>query len=193
MSPTKSLIVAAVVAALSASCTPADDATTDTAVTTTPDITTPATTPGTTRDPVMGDTAQANQGEAVAMLVAVNEHEIAAAEQARDKNVTGEVREYADMLHRDHTQNLERTRELANSAGMQTSGAQPGMSGNESQMVQSMIDKSRQERERLAEMEGDAYRKAFLDMMVRDHTEAVAMIDDRMMAAATDDSFRQHL
>ncbi|MDQ3288486.1 MAG: DUF4142 domain-containing protein [Pseudomonadota bacterium] len=188
MSPTKSWIVAAMVVALGAACTPADDATTDTAVTTTPDMTTPTTTTpmGTPTEPTMGAgmEQQASQGEAVAMLVAVNEHDIAAAEQAIEENVTGEVREFAEMLRTDHTRNLEQTRQLANSPGMQVA---------DTQMVESMREKGQKELERLSQMEGDAYRKAFLDMMVRDHTEALSMIDNRMMPATTDASFRQHL
>lgn len=186
MSITKPLIAAALVAALSAACTPRDDVATETTATT-PDVTAPTTTPGAMPETTPGmdpATAQADQGEAIGMLMAINEHEIAAAEQAREKNVTGDVLAYAEMMHTDHGQNLEDTRELAESAGI---------NAMETQMVKSQREKSQRELERMAELEGDAYSTAYIDAMVRDHTEALTMIDSRMMPAATDDAVRQHL
>lgn len=178
MSTTKPLVAAALVVALSAACTPRDDVATETTPTMAPD-TMPGTTPG--MDPA---TAQADQSEAIGMLMTINEHEIAAAEQAREKNVTGDVLAYADMMRTTHTQNLQSTRGMAESTGITPS---------DTQMVQSQRDKGRSELERMAEMEGDAYSTAYIDAMVRDHTEALTMIDNRMMPAATDDAMRQHL
>lgn len=186
MSITKPLVAAAMVAALSAACTPGDDVATDTTPVT-PDVTTPTTTPDAMPETTPGlepSVAQADQGEAIGMLMAINEHEIAAAEQAREKNVTGDVLAYAQMMHTEHGQNLEDTLELAESAGIDVV---------ETQMVQSQRERSQRELERMAELEGDAYSTAYIDAMVRDHTEALTMIDNRMMPATTDDALRQHL
>jgi putative membrane protein len=58
--------------------------------------------------------------KALAAVMEVDRHEIAAAGDALSKNVEGEVRSYAEMLRDDHTRNLEATRRLMGDAG--TSG-----------------------------------------------------------------------
>jgi putative membrane protein len=94
--------------------------------------------------PMPGDTttnAATGQAEALALLVAVNEHEIAAAEQARSKGVDGEVREFADLMHREHSKNLAETQALA-----------PGAPGSSAQVTKQR-EKGTAEIDRLAALE----------------------------------------
>ncbi|HEY4554951.1 MAG TPA: DUF4142 domain-containing protein [Lysobacter sp.] len=124
------------------------------------------------------------EADAVGMLVAINEHEIAAAEQARSKNVKGRVLEYANMMHKEHTQNLQQTRALEGSAGVTA-----GTGGD----VAAQRTKSEAKRTQLASLSGDAYERAYIDAMVQDHQEALTMLDQRLIPAAQNAALRQHL
>lgn len=140
-------------------------------------------TPADTMAGTGADTAA--QGETLGFIVVVDEHEIAAAEQAREKEVGDDVRAYADMLHEEHTANLEATRELAESSGVQISRTGADLDAQRA--------KGESELERLGELVGEAYETAFLEAMVKGHTDALATIDDRLMAASAGGPLEQHL
>lgn len=124
----------------------------------------------------------AGDGEALAMVAAVDEHEIAAAEQARAKGVDGDVLAYADLLYGDHSENLARTRALAS----------PGLD-SDSPDVMRQREKGEAELAKLAALEGDAYETAYVDAMVKGHTEALAMLDERLIPSARDEAIKAHL
>lgn len=128
-------------------------------------------------------TAVPPPGEAMGWLVVVNEHEIAAAEQARAKKVDGKVLDYANMMHKEHTTNLEQTRALEGKAG---SIATTGLAAMQRA-------KGEAERTRLGALDGDAYERAYIDAMVKDHAEALAMLDRIIAAPETQDPLKQHL
>lgn len=120
-----------------------------------------------------------SQADALAMLMAVNEHEISAADQAIRKKVTGDVRQYAEMMRTDHGKNLQETTRLGGAASTATA-------------VTAMREKGENELRTLDAQTGKAYEKAYIDAMVKGHTEALAMIDNTMLPAATDANVRQH-
>ena len=123
-------------------------------------------------DPVVPvDGATDDARETLALVMAVDMHEVAMAEQAREKGVEGDVLAYADMLHTEHSANLEKDRQVADAAGL---------SPMETDAVQAMKEKGQAEMERLAEIDGEAYADAYVDAMVMGHTEALAMLDERM-------------
>jgi len=124
-------------------------------------------------------TTTATQADALAMLMAVNEHEIAAADQALAKNVTGAVRDFAQMMKTDHGKNLTDTTKLGGAAS--TSPA-----------VKTLKDKGEADLRTLDAQSGKAYEKAYIDAMVKGHTDALAMIDGTLLPAATDTNIRQH-
>jgi putative membrane protein len=119
------------------------------------------------------------QADALAMLMAVNEHEIAAADQALGKNVTGAVRDFAQMMKTDHGKNLADTTKLGGAAS-----TSPG--------VKTLKDKGDADLRTLDAQSGKAYEKAYIDAMVKGHTDALAMIDNTLLPAATDTNIRQH-
>lgn len=120
-----------------------------------------------------------SQADALALLVAINEHEIAAADQAIRKNVTGPVREFADMMRIDHTRNLADTTRL-------------GAAASTSPAVTAQREKGEAELRTLDAQTGKAYAKAYMDAMVKGHAEALAAIDNSMLPAATAANVRQH-
>jgi putative membrane protein len=120
-----------------------------------------------------------SQGQAVAMVGAVDKHEIAAAEQAKSKKVTGDVADFANMLHSEHSRNLE--------AGQKLGVAQT------SAEVTSMEEKGRADLAMLGEKSGKDYEKAYVDAMVKGHEEALSLLDSRLLPAATDENVRTFL
>jgi len=130
------------------------------------------------------------QAEALALVAAVDEHEIRLAEQARSKKVTGDARAYADMMVAHHTPHLAATRKLAGNAG--TSGAAAAGDTGGGAALQSLQSMSQQAQAQLAALQGDAYARAYIDRMVLDHQMALQMLD-ASMSVATDAKARNHL
>ena len=112
-----------------------------------------------------------SRGETLALVMAVNRHEVAMAEQARDKGVEGDVLAYADMLDADHSAGIEADIALAQTISL---------SPLDTEAVQALEEKGEAEMARLAELDGEAYADAYVDAMVMGHTEALAMLDERM-------------
>lgn len=149
--------------------------------------------PGATVDPAMGGDpalsgatgdagmqgAVQDEAAALGVLNAINEHEIAASEQALAKNVSGEVADYARMMIEQHTEN--RTRTTALGANADAAPAQAKRQQGEQQL--STLD----------QQQGDAYSRAYVDAMVKGHGEALAMLDDQLIPAAEREEVRQHL
>lgn len=119
------------------------------------------------------------QADALAWLVAADEHEIAAADQALAKSVTGKVRDYAQMMKTDHGKNLTDTTRLG--AATSTAAA-----------VTALKQKGEADLRALDANAGAAYEKAYVDAMVRGHTDVLAMFDSTLLPAATDANVRQH-
>jgi putative membrane protein len=123
--------------------------------------------------------ATTTQADALAWLVAADEHEIAAADQALAKNVTGKVRDYAQMMKTDHGKNLTDTIKL-------------GAAASTAPAVKALKDKGEADLHALDANAGAAYEKAYIDAMVRGHTDVLAMFDSTLLPAATDANVRQH-
>lgn len=124
------------------------------------------------------------QAEALAYLAAINEHEVAAAEQARGKGVDERVLAYADMLHAAHIQGLEATQALAASSGIAL---------HDSADVAAMRARNQASLEQLALLDESEFADAYLDAMVAGHSEVLALIDEKLMPAATTDALRAQL
>ena len=166
--------------------TPADTAA-GTADTATPagtptDTTTPAT--GTTPSadaagaPPAGNLSEAERG-ALGVLNAINEHEVAAGQQALSKNVPDNVAKFAQMMVDEHSKNRDQTNRFGPNADDAKAAAQR--------------DKGKAELDTLGKQSGDAYAKAYVDAMVKGHTEALAALDNDLIPAAVDPAVKTHL
>src|SRR5690606_16878822 len=144
----------------------------------------PETTPTTATGPDtagMDNASTGAQQEALGLLAAVDEHEVAAAQQAKSKDVDGAELEYANMMEAAHSQNLAATRAL-----MIADAAEPAA-------VADLKAKGQAELDRLGALQGDEYEDAYIDAMVAGHQDALAMLDSRLIPAARDAAVRQHL
>lgn len=116
---------------------------------------------------------------ALGLLAAVNEHEIAAAQQAKDKKVSAPVLAYAQMMEREHGENLANTKSLGSLASTPE--------------VQAMKDKDKSDLDTLGQKSGKDYETAYIDAMVSGHTEALALIDGRLLSLASVGPVKDHL
>lgn len=169
--------------------TPADTpAGTDTATpagtptdTTTPATGTTPTTPTTDATgtmPTAGKLSEAERG-GLGVLNAINEHEIAAGQQALSKNVPDKVAKFAQMMVDEHGKNRDQTNRFGPNADDAKASAQR--------------TKGKTELDTLSKQSGDAYAKAYVDAMVKGHTEALATLDNDLIPAATDPAVKTHL
>jgi len=149
--------------------------------------TTPATppadtTPTATEAPVPAPSTAAaalTQAQAVTLVGAVDKHEIQAAEQARGKKVRRDVLDFANLLHTEHSKNLE--------AGQKLGATET------SPELTAMEEKGRAGLAELDTKTGNDYEKAYVDAMVKGHEEALSMIDTKLLPTATDDNVRNFL
>lgn len=125
-------------------------------------------------------------GDSVALstLSAVNKHEIAAAELAQSKTVDSATMDYAKMLQKDHTANLEKVESISQLT--KTPIAQ-------SEDVKALEQKTAAERDALAKLDGMAFQNAYLDAMIKGHADVLSKIDTKLLPGASDAAVQQHL
>lgn len=126
-----------------------------------------------------------SQTAALQTIVEIDQHEIAAAEQAQQKAMAADVKAFADTLRNDHSRNLTMSRKLLDGAdggdAMGKSAIADLRSGHEA------------ERQQLADLDGDAYQAAWLDAMVRGHNDTLDKLDNQLIPAANDENVKRHL
>jgi predicted outer membrane protein len=189
LSPTKTSFVALslLTVALATSCDRRDDPgnapTPDAAVSDTAPV--PATDP-TASVPAAADgdaaspaaTPATDDALALGLLAAVDDHEIQAAQQAMSKKVSAPVMDYARMMEKQHTDNLVETKALGALA--------------DTPEVQAMKEKAASDLAELGKKSGKDYESAYVAAMVSGHTEALALIDGRLLALASPGPVRDH-
>jgi len=124
-------------------------------------------------------------GVSLALVSAVDEYEIAAIEQARDRKLGAATREYAQMLYREHRENLAQSREVMSEG----KPVEPEMTAE----VHGLVGRNKESLEALAKTPAADYERAWLQAMVDGHTEALAMLDTRLIPAAKDEPLRNFL
>lgn len=140
-------------------------------------------------DPLLAEgaamqTGAVTEGDALAIAIASDEHEIAASELARSKKVSEPVNAYADMMIKEHTAHMEKARALEGSAGVQA-GTGP--------MVASLRTESETARNRLNGMEGQDFERAYVEEMVNSHQKTLTMLESQLIPAAQNQALRDFL
>jgi putative membrane protein len=124
------------------------------------------------------------EAEILAYLNAMNEAEVAAAQDALTKNVDGRVLKFAEHMNKDHSKSLEDTQKIAQSMEVQP---------QDTDAVVRFREKSSGIRSDLAQLDAGAFANAYMDYMVRDHAHALEMIDQNFMKNAKDVQLLDHL
>ena len=124
-------------------------------------------------------TASSDDSLALGLLGSVNEHEIAAARQAKEKKVSAPVLAYAEMMETEHSANQAKTQSLGTLASTDE--------------VKAMKEQGATELATLGQKSGKDYETAYIEAMVKGHTDALALIDTRLLTLASSEAVKQHL
>ena len=128
--------------------------------------------------------AAPREGEALALLMAVDDFEIDAAEDAHDKSNDAAVKNYAAMIDADHTQHRKDTKQVAKDAGLDA---------KDTPRVDALQDQLKKERANLDDLKGAAYDRAYIDAMVKGHQEVLDLIDKEFMPVSLTPRVKDHL
>jgi putative membrane protein len=124
-----------------------------------------------------------SDGEIVAFLIAANEHEVAAANDAIQKKSDPKVGDFAQMMIKDHSQNLDETRKLSDSQNIQPT---------DTPAITKMKAEGQAEMTKLSQLQGANFDKAYMAAMVKGHTDVLNHID-RYLKTATNPQLQSHL
>ncbi|HYC77565.1 MAG TPA: DUF4142 domain-containing protein [Planctomycetota bacterium] len=123
------------------------------------------------------------EGEALGLLIALNEGEIGAANLTLKKNTGQAAMDFARQMVRDHGLNLDQTMKLGLSAKV---------APLETKAVEELRKKGAEALAAYAALDGDAFQRAYLDHMVKDHQEGLELIDSKLIPAATSEELKRH-
>lgn len=140
----------------------------------------------TTTDATMdnADGAMGMDAEALTLVMTVDMNEINAANEAQKKKLSQPVMEYAKMLHTEHTKNLEKGRNL---------GQSMNQAPVETEMVANLKAKGTSMLTALAPLTGAQFERAYIDGMIKDHQEALSMLDNQLIPGAKSEEVKKHL
>lgn len=120
----------------------------------------------------------------IAMVMAINDSEIGAANAAlTEKDVSGDTKDFAQKMVKDHTANNADLHKIADKAGMKP---------EENEEIKAMKLKNADALKQLKMLDKDAFAKGYIDMNVTAHTEALAQLD-KAIAAAQNADLKEHL
>jgi putative membrane protein len=120
----------------------------------------------------------AADAEALGIVSAINQHEIKAAQQAQGRELPAPVNDYASMMIKDHSENDRLIHQLGRPA--------------DDQAVQAQKSKGEAELAALGERQAD-YAKAYVEAMIKGHTEALSVLDEKLLPAAQAPEVKEHL
>jgi putative membrane protein len=130
----------------------------------------PSDTTSETRDDAANDSAASDRDvEALAFLLAVDEHEVHAGAEAAKKDVRAEVKEFARTMQTDHGRHADETRDLAKTLNITLT---------DPPQVTSLKAKTAEERKSMAALQPEQFERAYLAAMVKDHEDVLAKIDE---------------
>lgn len=117
-------------------------------------------------------------------LIVLNKNELAAANAAEQKSANRAVRNYAETMTKTHSRNLQDAERLS-----QTMDVAP----KQGQTASLLQRKGRQQLVSLNRLQNQAFDRAYINAMVKDHTAALQLLDQRLIPQATNPQLRQYL
>jgi putative membrane protein len=123
-------------------------------------------------------------GEIIAIVIAVNKNEIAAAKEALTKKTTPAIKRYAQMLKQQHTQNLNKILKLSKKIGV---------APLETATAVSLQQDGAKELATLSSLKGKDFEKSYIDAMVNGHTHVLKLIDDDLLKNVSNPSLKKFL
>ena len=126
----------------------------------------------------------AGDAEVLSLLLAANTNEVVAAMEVANKKVAPEIKEFATMMHKEHGKNSGDTMELAKKLEITPS---------DTEKTDELRKKGAAELAGLLTMEDAEFGDAYVEAMVKGHTEILAMIDGELMKSAESEAVKKHL
>lgn len=120
-------------------------------------------------------------GEIISILIAVNKNEIGAAKEALKKSSSPAVKKYAKMLKKEHTKNLNETLKLSKKIGV---------APVECPTATEIKQNGANELTALSSLKGKDFDKAYIDAMVKGHTDVLQMMDDNLLKNVSNKSLK---
>ncbi len=106
------------------------------------------------------------------IAVTANQLDIAGAEQALEKSSNAEVRAFAETMIRDHTGVIEQAAALAERLGV---------TPKDNETSQALAAQAAETRERLADLEGAAFDRAYMENEVVYHETVIGAVEDTLI------------
>jgi putative membrane protein len=122
--------------------------------------------------------SQTGDAEALGLVTTIDKNEIAVAGEAATKQVDPKIKEYATMLHKQHTDNLMKGMKIAEKSGIQPATTPA---------VVNLRDKGDQDLAKLRPLEGEQFASAYVTTMIQAHTEALALLDSKLNQVQNED------
>lgn len=122
--------------------------------------------------------------EALTLVMTVDRNEIQAAEVAQGKQISQPVMDYANMLHTEHSNNLEKGQNLSQSSNIPT---------DETQMVGDLKAKGETTLEKIRPLSGNEFERIYIEEMIKGHQDAINMLDNQLIPSAQNEALRDHL
>lgn len=111
--------------------------------------------------------AKDHDGEIIAYMVAINNGEVKAATEAKNKKIDANVLEFSNMMITQHTENLKQLMDLSQKINI---------AADETAAVQHFMEKSDKEIAKLSKIDDNSFQEAYVHAMIKDHTKALKMI-----------------
>jgi putative membrane protein len=148
------------------------------------DQTPPSTnTPGTHDMKSMQGGKAGSDGEAIAFLLAVDQSEIEAGNDASSKKSDPQVGQYAQQMVSDHTKHKDETQKLSDSLSIAPA---------ETATIEKMKAKSKTDLAKLSQMQGANFDRAYMSQMVKDHSDVLNHLD-HYIKSTTNTQLQSHL
>ena len=122
--------------------------------------------------------------EILAKVIAVDDNEVLASTQAKSKKISQPVLDFAKMIHREHGANQTKVMKLGQSLGIKPT---------DTMAVDQLRVKGADELSKIVPLDGNNFEKAFLDTMIKGHTEALAMLDQQLIPNAQNSAVKKQL
>jgi putative membrane protein len=119
--------------------------------------------------PISGPTASSGQGKDAAFMRnadIINNAEVQIGQLAIERGQNPDIRRFAEMLVNDHQDNRQKLQQLAQTQDVQLSAG--------------LDQKHRQTLDRLSQLQGAEFDRAFIDEMVKGHQDAISKFEEQV-------------
>ena len=122
--------------------------------------------------------------EILGILITLNKNEISAANLALKKTDIVSIKEHAQMLKKDHKKNLDDTLKLSIKMALPT---------KESAEERALKEAGQIEMKHLSSLKDKKFDEFYIDAMIKDHKQAIKMLDDNLLKNVTHSTLRTFL